>query len=135
MAERGCLKPWEKEIATAEPVGMSCCYNIAAEVVKIQMKHLRSSFTTLLAHELSMGEKGQNRNGLTGQTTVSSLHTAHDFFFWYDYVLGLYANLQDPVARYRVLVMVGRAATADADDCAFQSAHYLGQCHGEVTTD
>lgn len=64
MAERGCLRPWEKEIATAEPVGMSCCYNIVAEVVKIQMKHLRSSFTTLLAHELSMGEKDRTGMGL-----------------------------------------------------------------------
>lgn len=30
---------------------------ITAEVVKIQMKHLRSSFTRHLAHELSMGKR------------------------------------------------------------------------------
>lgn len=65
-------KLWEKLIATPEPVGMNCCYNIAAEVVMIQMKHLRGSFTTHLAHEISMG-KGQNMNRLTGQISVSSL--------------------------------------------------------------
>jgi len=75
---------WQKEVASSpgrkelQPLSLS----VWAVGITSQQKQWRS--TTHLARELSMGKKGQNRNGLTGQIAVSSLRTALSFFFWYD---------------------------------------------------